>query len=100
MGIFEQVVSGQARRGVSATGFLYKLCGSSQPSLLKGSDGGFYVVKFNGFPGRQGLANEVVGTELIRAIGLPGPDWTPIEVTDEFLDANPGLWFQHESCSV
>lgn len=100
MGNFEQVVSGRVRRGVLATGFLYKLCGSSQPSILKAADGAFYVVKFHGFPGSQGLANEVVGAELIRSLGLPGPDWAPIEVTDDFLDANPGLWFQRDDVSI
>lgn len=98
--MYQQVVSGRARRGVLATGFLYKLCGSSQPSILKGADGAFYVVKFHGFPGSQGLANEVVGNELIRALGLPRPEWALIEVTDEFLDSNPGLWFQNEGVSI
>jgi len=100
MGKFGQVVLGQAREKISAVGFLYKLCGSSQPSIIQGSDGGFYVVKFNGFPGRQGLANEVVGTELIRSAGLPAPEWAAIEVSDEFLDENRGLWFQNENHSI
>lgn len=93
MGKFERVVLKQARQSVSAVGFLYKLCGSSQPSILRGSDGGFYVVKFNSFPGSRGLANEAVGAELIRCAGLPAPDWVPMEVSDEFLERNPGLWF-------
>lgn len=80
---------------ISATGLLYKLCGSSQPSILQGSDGAVYVVKFNGFPGRQSLANEVVGTELIRLMGLPTPDWVPIELSSNFIDENPGLWFSN-----
>lgn len=95
MGTFEQVDSGDARERVVAERYLFKLCGSSQPSILQGSDGVFYVVKFNGFPGHQGLANEVVGTELIRSIGLPTPDWAPIDVSDGFLEDNPGLWFSN-----
>lgn len=78
---------------VCATNFLYKLCGSSQPSILGASDGAFYVVKFNGFPGSQGLANEVVGSELIRKIGLAAPSWTMINVSRDFINAHPDMWF-------
>jgi HipA-like kinase len=78
---------------VSARKFFYKLCGSSQPSIIEASDGSFYVVKFNGFPGHRSLANEIMGTELIRSIGLPAPDWVAIEISDSFIDENPGLWF-------
>ncbi|HEU4983131.1 MAG TPA: HipA family kinase [Acidobacteriaceae bacterium] len=92
---FEHVLSGHARPGVSAVRFFYKLCGSSQPSILQASDGAFYVVKFNGFPGSQALANEVVGTALIRRAGLPAPDWMPIEVSSDFLDQNHALWFNN-----
>jgi hypothetical protein len=73
--------------------YLYKLCGSSQPSIIQGSDGEFYVVKFNGFPGHQSLINEVVGSELILRMGLPAPQWVQIEISSEFIDANPELWF-------
>lgn len=62
-----------AQATISAHRFLYKLCGSSQPSMIRGSDGGFYVVKFFGYPGRQGLINEVVGAELLQKMRLPSP---------------------------
>jgi hypothetical protein len=78
---------------VPAANFLYKLCGSSQPSIIQGEDGAFYVVKFNGFPGHQSLANEVIGTELIQLTGLPAPDWVPIAISSDFIERNPGLWF-------
>lgn len=85
---------GEKSAGITAVQGFYKLCGESQPSVLRGSDGAFYVVKFDGFPGRsQGLLNEVVGTELIRRMGLPAPDWVRIEVSDEFIERNPKLWF-------
>src|SRR6185437_11217154 len=100
MGTFERVGSGDARERVVAERYLFKLCGSSQPSIVQGADGAFYVVKFYGFPGHQGLANEVVGTELIRSVGLPAPDWAPIEVSDDFLEENPGLWFSNEDHSI
>lgn len=97
---FDQAVCLDARPTVSATGFLYKLCGSSQPSILQGSDGAFYVVKFHGFPGRQALANEVVGAGLIESAGLPAPGWTPISLSSGFIHQHPGLWFRNGSCSV
>jgi hypothetical protein len=78
---------------VPAASFLYKLCGSSQPSILQGEDGAFYVVKFRGFPGHQSLINEVIGTELIRCMGLPAPDWAPIAISSDFIERNQGLWF-------
>lgn len=85
---------------VSAAGFLYKLRGTSQPSIIQGSDGAFYVVKFNGFPGSQGLINEVVGAELIRQIGLPVPTWAKIQVSNDFLIENSGTWFCDERCFI
>lgn len=85
---------------VGASLYLYKLCGSSQSSIIQGSDGAFYVVKFNGFPGHQSLINEVIGNELILRMGLPAPQWVPIEIPADFIDANPGLWLCTESGSV
>ncbi|MGC2163555.1 MAG: HipA family kinase [Silvibacterium sp.] len=89
-------VYGPIPSNVSASGFLYKLCGSSQPSIIVGSDGACYVVKCNGFPGHLSLVNEAVGTGLIRNMGLPAPDWVPIKISSDFIDKNPGLWFHKE----
>lgn len=91
---------GPASAKVRASRYLYKLCGSSQPSIIQGSDGAFYVVKFNGFPGHQALINEVVGSELILRMGLPTPQWVPIEISSKFIDANPGLCFFSENGRV
>lgn len=82
------------RHALAVTGVLYKVNGFSQPSIVKGSDGRLYVLKCNGFPGPDGLANEVIGAELIRHFGLPAPAWTPIYLSDEFIDANPEIWFR------
>jgi len=96
--------SGSARgkvcAGVPAATFLYKLCGSSQPSIVQGEDGAFYVVKFRGFPGHQCLINEVIGTELIRGMGLPAPNWVPIAISNDFIEQNPGLWFHTDGSSI
>lgn len=85
---------------LSATAFLYKLCGTSQPSILQGSDGEYYVVKFNGFPGSQSLMNEFLGATLIGELGLPTPKWSPIEVSSTFIDENPRLWFWSEDAPI
>ena len=84
------------RLAVSATNYLYKLCGSSQPSILRGSDGEFYVVKFQGFPGHQALANEAVGAALVKLVGLPTPVWSPIEISKDFINQHPEMWFLRE----
>jgi hypothetical protein len=97
---FERSSCGRLSATVYATDFLYKLCGSSQPSIIRGSDKAFYVVKFDGFPGRQSLTNEVVGTELMRQMGLPTSDWAPIAISSEFIDAHPGLWFRTENAHL
>lgn len=79
---------------VEVVGALHKLNGCSQPSIVRCSDGELYVIKFHGFPGAFGLMNEVVGSELVRRLGLPGPDWRPLMVTDEFLADHPELWYR------
>ncbi|MGC2501108.1 MAG: hypothetical protein WA400_03200, partial [Silvibacterium sp.] len=33
-----------------------------------------------------------------RCMGLPAPNWSAIEVSDEFLEENPGLWFRRDGC--
>ena len=88
------------RADVSAQGFLYKLCGSSQPAILLGDDGHSYVVKFHGFPCHQALVNEAVGSSLIQRFGLPAPAWTSIFLSGEFIDQNPGLWFHSGNRSI
>lgn len=61
--------------------------------MIRGSDGGFYVVKFFGYPGRQGLINEVVGAELLQKMRLPSPEWKLIEVSSDFIEQHPGMWY-------
>lgn len=91
---------GVLRATVPAAGFVYKLRGSSQPSIIRGEDGDFYVVKSRGFPGVRGLFNEALGTELIKSLGLPTPDWVPISISEDFIDRNPGMWFQLGSAPI
>lgn len=69
--------------------------GGSQPSLVKCSDGHLYVIKFLGNQqGSNVLANEVLGNELLMAIGLPTATWKPVWVSDQFINENPNICFE------
>jgi len=72
--------------------FGVKLSGASQPCEVLTTGALLYVVKFRDFTGKYGLVSEVLGAELMSRIGLPVPEWAPIEITDEFLDASRRAW--------
>jgi hypothetical protein len=75
---------------VTAIQFLRRLRGGSQPILVQASDGFLYVVKFtDNLQGENVPFNEWMGNEVFRAFGLPGPEWTAVLVSDEFIDRNP-----------
>jgi hypothetical protein len=77
------------------THYVRSLRGGSQPILARASDGFLYVVKFANNPqGPNLLFNESAGSELYLACGLPVPDWTPLWVSDSFLDGNRDCWMQ------
>jgi hypothetical protein len=70
-----------------------KLCGESQSVLVRASDGFLYWVKLlGGLQGPNALANEVLGNELARHLGISVPNWSPIEISRDFLDSNPLCW--------
>lgn len=79
------------------TRYVRNLRGGSQPILAQASDGQLYVIKFaNNLQGPNLLFNESAGSELYRACGLPVPEWTPLWISDSFLDRNPDCWMQTE----
>jgi hypothetical protein len=83
------------------TQYIRGLRGGSQPIMARASDGLSYVVKFaNNLQGPNVLFNECAGNELYRAYGLPVPEWTPLRVSDSFLDRNPECWMQTELGSL
>ena len=58
--------------------------------LVRASDGLLYCVKMAGnLLGPNVLANEAMGSELAKYLGLPVPAWQPIEFSADFLDENP-----------
>ena len=78
---------------ISATRYVGRLCGGSQPILVQASDGHYYVIKFaNNLQGANLPFNESAGTLLYRAFGLPCPSWKSLVIADSFLDRNPQCW--------
>jgi hypothetical protein len=68
--------------------------GGSQSSLIGTSDGNFYVLKLANNPqGPNTLFNEAFGSLLSHHLGLPVPEWHPIQVSSSFIGVNPDLHF-------
>jgi hypothetical protein len=59
--------------------------------------GGLWVLKFRHVGSPGAAMREVVGTEVMAAMGLSVPRWSAILVTDEFLDRFPESWFESAS---
>jgi hypothetical protein len=77
---------------VSAVLHVKGLRGGAQSKLLYASDGNLYVVKFQNNPqGKRVLANELLATNLARALDLPVPAFEVIHVPQELIDATPEL---------
>ncbi len=69
--------------------------GGAQGHLMRASDGHFYVVKFQNNPQhRRVLANELLGTRLAQALGLPVPATEVIEVEPWLIAHTPELSIQ------
>ena len=80
---------------VRAKVLVRKMHGGSQSVLIKGDDDELYIVKFNN--NQQGpnlLANEMLGSVLLRSVGLPAPQWKAVVISDEFLASNQNLHFE------
>ncbi len=79
---------------VTPVRFIAKMRGGSQSTLIEACDGKQYVVKWQQNPqGSRVVPNEALGTALYQEIGLPTPEWAAIEISDAFIDANRGMWF-------
>ena len=80
---------------ISAVQHLRRLRGGSQSHLLRASDGASYVTKFQNNPQHlRVLANEMLGTRLGLALGLPMPRVEVIEVSDGLIASTPDLRIQ------
>jgi hypothetical protein len=71
-----------------------RMRGGAQAHLLEATDGHFYVVKFLGNPQhRRVLTNEMVAGTILEYLQISSPAIRLIEVTQEFLQANPDVYF-------
>ena len=81
---------------ISAVQHLRPLRGGAQAHLLRASDGACYVTKFQNNPQHiRVLANEMLATNLGRALGLPMPRVEVIEVSDwliEHTEDSESVW--------
>ncbi len=72
-----------------------RMRGGAQAHLLRCSDGGYYIVKFQNNPQHPRiLANELLGTRLAARLGLPTPPAGVVEVTRELIEYSPDLVIQ------
>ncbi len=77
---------------ISAVQQIRRMRGGSQSQLMRASDGGFYIVKFQNNPQHvRVLANEFLATRLGLWLGLPMPQVAVIEVSDWLIANNPDL---------
>jgi hypothetical protein len=69
-----------------------RMRGGAQAQLMRCSDGHFYVVKFQNNPqDRRILVNELLGTTLVRLLGLPTAFSAVVYVTDDLISLTPEL---------
>ncbi len=84
-----------------ARSLVRKMRGGAQAHLLEAEDGAFYVVKFTNNPQhRRILVNEWLACAFLRYLQIFVPETAVIELTPEFLAANPELYLSIGSSRV
>lgn len=79
---------------VRARNLIRKMRGGAQAHLIEGEDGAFYVVKFLNNPQhRRILINEWLAASFLRYLQIHVADTALIELTPDFIGANPDLYF-------
>jgi HipA-like protein len=77
---------------VLAVEFIRRMRGASQPCLVRGADGAYYVVKVQNNPQHARiLANEMFAARLAGLVGLPVPRPAFIEVPEVLIRGNPEM---------
>ena len=80
---------------LTASKFIRKMKGGGQSLLVQTDEHQFVVVKMVGNPqGPNVLANEVLGGAISSAAGIPVPQGRLIYISEDFIDQNPGAWFE------
>ncbi len=83
---------------IRAVEFVRKLRGGAQAHLLRAEDGHFYAVKFINNPqGRRVLVNEWIAQGIFEQLRISAARVAAIELTPDFLAANPQVNFQRGS---
>lgn len=86
---------------IRATEFVRKLRGGAQAHLIKAEDGHHYAVKFQNNPqGRRVLVNEWITQAIFEQLRLATAKVAALELSTEFLAANPQVNLQLGSSSV
>jgi len=86
---------------ISAVQQIRRMRGGSQSQLMRASDGGFWVVKFQNNPQDvRVLANEFYATRLGLSLGLPMPQVAVIEVSDWLITNSPDLKIEFAGVST
>ena len=71
-----------------------KMRGGAQAHLLEGEDGAYYVAKFTNNPQhRRILINEWLACVFLRYLQIYVPETALVELTPDFVEANPELYF-------
>jgi len=74
-----------------------RMRGGAQSHLMRGSDGGYWIVKFTNNPQHvRILANEFLASRIGFCLGLPMPQVSPIAVSDWLIENTPEL---HIECA-
>ncbi|HYL10873.1 MAG TPA: HipA family kinase [Candidatus Acidoferrales bacterium] len=78
-----------------------RMRGGAQSHLLRCSDGGYYIVKFQNNPQHPRiLVNELLGSKLAARMGLPVPPVAVVEVPEELIRYTADLVMQLGQTSV
>ncbi len=78
-----------------------RMRGGSQSHLMRASDGGYWIVKFQNNPQHtRVLANEFLASRIGRCLGLPMPEVQVIDVSDWLIQNTPELRIECAGHSV
>lgn len=88
----ESPAAWQQTRPLLAVEHIRRMRGGAQSHLMRCSDGGYYVVKFQNNPqGTRVLANEFLGTQLAARLVLPTTRVAILYVSEDLIRLTPDL---------
>ena len=78
-----------------------RMRGGAQSHLMRGSDGGYWIVKFQNNPQHvRVLANDFLASRIGTCLGLPMPQVAAIEVSDWLIENTPELRIESAGMSI